>query len=336
MWPPTGIAVAALWLLGRNVWPGVFVGAFAANAMSSEPMLTAAAIAVGNTLGPLLGVVLLRRHAQFDARMERVRDVLFLALFGAETAMLVTATNSVLQLLLAGIVPPSAALSVWWTWWAGDAMGVLLIAPLIFGLASTPAVAAKAGTAERIALALVGVSWLSFNSSMPLAYPVFPIVIWTALRFGQRESAAAVVVISGTALWATVHEQGPFVAGTLDQRLILLVTLMAVVAATGLLLGAVTAERRAAQTSLLRAHQELERRVIERTAALSVANRELVQTNDTLSRRTSELTNKNEEVEAFVYRLARSARCSRSSAPASRPITSNASRVRAGAPDRGP
>lgn len=303
VWPPTGLAVAAFVLLGRRCWPGIFVGAFIANAMMDEPVLTAAAIATGNTLGPLLGVVLMQRRG-FDSRMARVRDVLGLGILGAAAAMLLTSSNGVLQLVLAGIVPFDNALSVWWTWWAGDSMGVLLIAPLVLTWATTGSSdCSRAQVVEMAALALilVAVSWLSFNSRIPLAYPVFPIVIWSALRFGQRETATVVAVISGMALWATIHDHGPFIAATLDQRLVLLVTFMAMVSATGLLLGAVTAERRAAQRSLSVAHQELERRVIERTEALSEVNRELLSTNGTLTRRTAELASKNEEVEAFVY-----------------------------------
>lgn len=303
VWPPTGIAIAALWLFGGRAWPGVLAGAFVANALASESLPTALAIAIGNTLGPLLGVRLLAL-AHFDARMERVRDVLALAFLGAAAAMLVTASNGVVQLLLAGIVSPPAALSVWSVWWAGDAMGVLLVAPLIltWTTQSTQRLD-RPRHLERLALAalLIVVSWLSFASDMPLAYPVFPVMIWSALRFGQRESAAVVLAISAVALWATVHDRGPFVLGTLDQRLVLLVTFMAVVSATGLLLGAVTAERRAVQASLTQAHQELESRVVERTVALSEANLELQRTNDTLSHRTAELASKNEEVEAFVY-----------------------------------
>src|SRR5439155_26505366 len=80
---------------------------------------------------------------------------------------------------------------------------------------------------------------------------------------------------------------GPFAAGSLDERLILLDTFMAVAAVTGLLLGAVTAERQHSRARLRRAHDQLETRVEVRTRELAQANADLAQ--------------KNEEVEAFVY-----------------------------------
>src|SRR5215472_7687145 len=97
VWPPTGIAVGVLFLLGYRVWPGVFLGALVSNALGHEPILTAVGIAIGNTLGPMLGVFLLRRFAAFDPVMDRVNDVLAL-LAAAAISMTVTATNGVTNL----------------------------------------------------------------------------------------------------------------------------------------------------------------------------------------------------------------------------------------------
>src|SRR5690349_5447555 len=128
VWPPTGIAVACLIVLGYRIWPGIFIGAFVSNALSHEPLLTAAAIAVGNTLGPVLGVYLLRRLGRFDPALERVSDVMAFVLFASAAGMTVTATNGTLCLVLSGIVPWSAFATTWRLWWTGDAMGVLLFA----------------------------------------------------------------------------------------------------------------------------------------------------------------------------------------------------------------
>lgn len=304
VWPPAGIALAAFLLKGNRIWPAVFLGAFVSNAISHEPVYTAAGIAVGNTLGPLLGAMLLRRFVKIETQLDRVRDVLGLALFGSVLAMVVTATNGVSNLILGGIVPLQAAFSVWWVWWVGDAMGALLVAPAILTWAGSPQLDWKRAPVLELAAAiaaLVAISLLSFSSDLPLAYPVFPIVIWVGLRFGQRETALAVLAVSAIAVWQTAHGRGPFVTGPPDLRLGLLVTFMAVLSITGLMLGALAAERRRAEASLRQANEELEIRVLERTAELEQANRDLASTNAQLEVRTTELARKNEEVEAFVY-----------------------------------
>jgi len=300
VWPPAGIAVAAFLLMGGRAWPGVWLGAFIGNAMSDEPMLTAAGIATGNTLGPLFGAVLLRRLVAFDNGLARLRDVLGLVGLGACLAMCVTATNGVLNLAASGIIPWSAFASVWWVWWAGDAMGVLLVAPVVLTWASKPAVAwrrMRLAELTALLLALLIAASFSFTISLPLAYPVFPFIIWMALRFEQRETASAIILVSAIAIWGTIHDLGPFASGSLDQRLILLTTFMAVLAVTGLVLGAITAERRRAEESLERARDQLEVHVRHRTAELAEANAGLVAANRALSVRTAELAGKNDEVE---------------------------------------
>ena len=254
VWPPTGIAIAALVMLGYRVWPGIFIGALASNALSHEPLLTAAAIAVGNTLGPLGGVFLLRRVGGFDAALERVRDVLSLVLLASAVAMTITATNGVLNLALAGIVPWTGFANTWRLWWTGDAMGVLLFAPLILTWWSPPRLAKVAWPyaleALAFAAALVWLATLVFFSDSESGYSVYPVIIWSALRFRQRVTALAVVAISTVAIWGTAHGLGPFSVGPPDVRLSTLVTFMAMLSVSGLLLGAVIAERRKATAEL--------------------------------------------------------------------------------------
>ena len=297
LWPPTGIALAALLLRGYRVWPGIWVGAFAINALVGDSLLVAAGMAVGNTLGPLVAVLALRRFTAFAPALARVRDVLALVLFGAIMGMAITATNGVASLALGGAIPWSAYASVWWVWWVGDGMGVLVFAPLILAWATPPRPRwQRAQVAELAALfsGVLLVSLVALNGSFlhtaapfQLQYAVFPFIIWAGLRCGPRETATVIALITGLAVWGAIHDRGPFVTGNLDQRLILLEMFMAAAALTGLVLSAATAERARAQQALQRAHAELEQRVAERTAELAGANRVLAQ--------------KNEEVEAFVY-----------------------------------
>jgi two-component system sensor histidine kinase/response regulator len=275
IWPPTGIALGAFLLRGSRMWPGVFLGALIVNAVSHEPIYTAVGIAVGNTLGPLLGAYLLRHFVQIDANLSRSKDVLGLAIFGSALAMLVTATNGVMNLVLGGIIPWQAVPSVWWLWWVGDTMGALLVAPLFLTWGANSQLAWPRTKILELAIALpalILISLLSFSMSLPLAYPVFPIVILIALRFGQRETAVAVLIVAAIAIWQTTHGSGPFISGTIDTRLWLLVTFLAVLAMTAQLFGASVSELHEAETSLREAMDELEARVLARTAELSQVN----------------------------------------------------------------
>ena len=279
LWPPTGIAVAALLLGGYRVWPGIYLAAFAVNALVGDSILVAAGIAMGNTLGPVVARFFLRRLGGFAPSLARVRDVLALLVFGAVLGAAVSATSGVATLAFGAVIPWSAYAAVWRVWWVGDGMGILVFTPLILGWATrsdarlSPVRIAEIGalfTGLLLAglVALVGVLDQS-STPFQLQYAVFPFIIWSGLRFGLRETTAAVTLVTALAVWGAVHDRGPFAEGNLDQRLILLEMFMAVSTVTGLILSAVTAERSQAQQALRRANDQLGGRVEARTAELS-------------------------------------------------------------------
>ena len=265
VWPPSGLAVAAVFLGGSRLWPGVALGAFLANFISGETALCAAGIAVGNTAGPLVATYFLRRR-NFEAALERVNDVLTLAASGA-LAMIVTASNGVLNLALWGIIPWNQTLSTWRTWWSGDTMGVLLFAPLLFTWFARPSRRGEGSWLELLAFAPVSlaVAGLGFLSNLRLGFLVLPLVIWSALRFNQRVTTVVVVVTSVIAILGANNAVGPFSGGTPDQRLVYLMTLMAVLSLTGLTFGALTAERELAEE---RRHAA-ERRELEQATSIA-------------------------------------------------------------------
>ena len=131
VWPPTGIALAALLLGGYRLWPGVALGAFLANAWTDVPLLTALGITVGNTLEAVVGAYLLRRMADFRPALERVRDVVALAALAAIASTLISATIGVASLWLGANLPGGEVASAWRTWWLGDLGGDLIVAPVI-------------------------------------------------------------------------------------------------------------------------------------------------------------------------------------------------------------
>src|SRR6202022_2227290 len=131
IWPATGLALALLVLRGRRLWPAIFLGAFAANALNDTSVLASAGIATGNALEAVIGATLLQR-AGFQPAMRRLHDVASLFLLAACLSTISGATVGVASLCLTGTTPWSTFPSLWSTWWIGDAIGDLVTAPFVF------------------------------------------------------------------------------------------------------------------------------------------------------------------------------------------------------------
>ncbi len=141
VWPPSGIAVAALILWGRSIWPGIFLGAFLLNVQSgwnadstnsvAGVVVTSVLISAGSTLQALLGEVLIRRITGAAARLDSSREVFLSLLMGGPLACIIGATVGVSVLALTGAITGPAVSFSWWTWWAGDSLGVMVFTPLL-------------------------------------------------------------------------------------------------------------------------------------------------------------------------------------------------------------
>jgi signal transduction histidine kinase len=282
VWPASGLSLAALLLFGNRLWPAIALGAFLSNLWTGAPPLVAMGIALGNTLESLAGTAAIRYLPGFSPAFERVRDALALV-FVALSSTTVSATLGVLSLMAGGIVDAESFAETWRAWWIGDTIGDLVVAPLLLVWASKPVAGLRgAGRVEGalLAAALVGMGLFIFGTHASSriggqAYFLCPLLIWAALRFGQRGAisatfAASVISITGTALGG-----GPFVAGTLHQSLLMLQLFMTITAATFLVLGASVLERRKAVRDLRVSQEGLETRVEEGTVALNRANERL-------------------------------------------------------------
>jgi integral membrane sensor domain MASE1 len=251
IWPPTGIAIAALVLAGPSLWPGVALGAFLTNVDTGVPIGTVLGITAGNTLAATAGALMLRRHSGFRPTLERPRDVLALALLGGAAAMAVSATVGVASLLAGNEIAGGDAASTWRTWWLGDVGGVLIVAPALLVAATNRRRTDRppGHLVEGLVLvaALVGLSVLVFTVETPLIYLLFPLVVWAAMRFWQPGAAAAGLATAAAAVYFTSNGEGPFAAAGLDERLLLAETFCGVAGITALILAAVTRERARAE-----------------------------------------------------------------------------------------
>src|SRR5256712_2114166 len=131
IWPPTGIALAALLVLGYRVWPGILLGAFLANLLTAGSVASSIGIAVGNTLEGVVGAYLVNRFAHGWKAFERAQDVLKFAVLAGIVSTTVSATIGVTSLSLAHLASWAKYVPIWVTWWLGDAGGALVVAPLL-------------------------------------------------------------------------------------------------------------------------------------------------------------------------------------------------------------
>ncbi len=259
VWPPAGIALAALLLLGYRVWPAIFVGAFLVNATTAGNIATSLGIAAGNTLEAVCGAWLVNRFAGGTRVFDRAQDVFKFA-FAAMLSTLVSPTLGVTTLALGAFAAWASYGSIWTTWWLGDTAGDLVVAPLIllWSIPSTQRWSRRDAGEVGILLLLLFVlgetvfgGWFSISArNYPISFICGPVVIWTAFRFSQRETATGIFILSALAIWGTLHGSGPFVMETENQSLLTLQAWTAVLTITAMALAAAMAERRRAEAAI--------------------------------------------------------------------------------------
>src|SRR5438105_12384378 len=262
VWPPAGIALAALLLAGYEVWPAIMAGAFLVHLSTTGSVPIAVAIAAGNTLEGLLGAYLVNRFARGRRVMDRARDIFTLALLAGIVSTAVSATAGVLAISLDGQARWSDFGSIWLTWWLGDAVGDLVVAPAVLLWTQRPRVHwTRRQTLEAAALLLcIGVVGIAVFDGLfpwrsrhyPLEFLCVPLLLWAAFRFEPREAATAVLVLSGVAIAGTLAGFGPFARPTYDESLVLLQAFTGVAAVMTLVLAGGGAERRGAEARLRR------------------------------------------------------------------------------------
>src|SRR6267142_46724 len=259
VWPPAGIALAALLVLGYRAWPAIFVGAFLVNVTTEGNVATSLAIASGNTLEAVCGAWLVNRFAGGTTVFDRPQGVFKFAL-AAAVSTIISPAFGVNSLALAGFADWTNYGAIWLTWWLGDTTSDLLIAPLIilWSIASKRRWNRREAVEVGILLLLLFVlseavfgGWLTISAKgYPIAFICGSIVIWTAFRFTQRETATGIFLLSAIAIWGTMQGFGPFVGETENQSLLALQSWTAVLTITAMALSAGMAERRRIEEEL--------------------------------------------------------------------------------------
>jgi integral membrane sensor domain MASE1 len=205
VWPPTGIALAALLLWGYRLWPGIFLGAFLVNITTQGSLVTTLGIAAGNTLEALVGAWAVVRFANGAKAFERARNIFKFVLLAPILSTVVSATFGVTILTLTGFAPWDRYTAIWLTWWLGDAAGDLIVAPLLVIWVTQPFPQwnlKRVAEAAGLLLSVLLIGYLIFLrgiSSSPDYAVVLPL-LWAAFRFGQRGAVTSALIMSGSCI----------------------------------------------------------------------------------------------------------------------------------------
>ena len=273
IWPPVGVGIAALYLWGLQLWPGVLIGELLVNAelhfgSTSLPLVSAVGQGIGNMLEIVAGAALLLWLVGRRTRLERVEDVLgTLIAIGSATA--ISATVGTVSMLAGDVIERGEITSFWRTWWLGDTAGALVVVPLLLVWAARPRAAWRRLESREGLLLLFAVTTLATisvtSTATTLTYIVFPALIWAAMRFGAPGGTVAVAISAGITIGITAHHTGAFSQQAITESTLSTQLYVSISALTVLFLSAVVAERAASVAELTEArHREGESALEER------------------------------------------------------------------------
>jgi PAS domain S-box-containing protein len=252
IWPAAGVSLASILLFGYRMWPGILLGSFLSKLSVEAPPLTGFLIAVSNTVEPLIGAWLLNRYAGAGHYLERIRGVLCLWFFASLISALAGAALGAAALWLGGLHPPGVSYGLeFLTWWLADASGAFIVAPLLLawgnGAYFMPpfwmGVEAAGLMVASIATCAVIFTWAPTRHISLYPYMAFPLIIWAAIRFGQRGSTLLAFAIANVCFSATLHHVGPFAVMPVGHDLIAAQIFVMIVTLVGLTVCAAISER---------------------------------------------------------------------------------------------
>ena len=250
VWPPTGIALAAMLYYGHRVWPAILAGAFFVNLSTTGDVASSIGIAVGNTLEGVVGAYLVNRFANGLNAFRSARCIFAFTLCAAFLSTVIAATIGVASLMASNLVPDGTLTGVWLTWWLGDATGAMMFAPLILlwtGASYAPRAEGRDRERLVVFLATVVISATVFMApglrDYPLGFLCLPPLAWAALRLGQRDMITSVFLVMLVAMVALELGVGPYVLRTRGDSLIVLQAFILTVALLTLPISAVIADR---------------------------------------------------------------------------------------------
>jgi signal transduction histidine kinase len=279
LWPPTGIALAAAYLFGWRIWPGLCLGAFAATASTGAPLGFALITAIGNPLPAMVTVMIVRRWREGQAAdLHDVTDAVLLTSVGAILTPVLSAGIGVAGLWFNGMIPLTILTKVFTSWYVGDAVGAAVLAPILITLWQslhggggalwsrefrTSRASRFSRPQESLALAVATLAFCflivarGIANSELLLVAAFPLIVWAALRFDVLITTTLALLIDTFAIGSLIDGLRAMSAVGLSLPIIEVQLVVVAISVTGLILAMAVAERDSAQLTQREAYERL-------------------------------------------------------------------------------
>jgi|GEM_PF-2028434 signal transduction histidine kinase len=317
VWPPSGIAFAALILCGSELWPGIWFGAFIANVVvfnlnhvAGMPaiLITSAGIATGNTLEAVTGYYFIKK---FKCKHILGRSQDFALFFITVLFMcLVSSLTGPFMLSVSKIIDWHQYYTIWFTWWTGDVSGIIVLTPVLLAWWKPKRRMWNTQSIIQVVLLFIVLGiyleavfgdWLPLWPNKAKIFLIFFIITWCVFSMSQRQLAIASLAISVFSIWSTLNLTGPFGESSINESLISLQVFLCVISITMMFLSTTLNERRQKEDDLKEANSNLELKIAERTLSLEKQKEELKQANERLVEKAKELENVNKESRSFAH-----------------------------------
>ena len=279
VWPPTGIAFAAVMLLGYRIWPAIFIGAFCANYITNMNPWVCFSIAIGNTLEAAAGVFFFQSFTGGKSIVNNVRNTLTFLVPVAMGSTMISATIGAVSIVLAGYSSGAPFNYVWWTWWLGDTVGNIVFAPLILSMPNFKTIHWNPKSFGIFAILLLSSICLSFfafgfwfEQGRLFLYFTLAIIIISPFHLSVLATTILSTLVSMIAVWGTTSGYGPFILENMNESLLFLQLYVGTIAATSLILCAVLNERKKALDDLLTTQKKATSVAAEKTVLLKELN----------------------------------------------------------------
>jgi PAS domain S-box-containing protein len=253
VWPPSGLALAALIIGGVRLWPGVTCGALAAAVSAGAPPVAAILMATGNTLEAVVTVVLLRRFFALRGNIEQPWQVVGYILMHGGVGAPVSALFGTAAAMLSGTVDRHQLLLAALTWTGGNFTGGLVVGPLLIAARQMAVRTRSWGALSEFlgllsALTIVGGTVFIWGRAWGITHPAllvlpFPLLVWIAWRFSIGGAASSVLLLGALAVWGTAQGAGPFAGSSPRAAFGYLLIYIVVIALTSLVLASFNAQR---------------------------------------------------------------------------------------------